>query len=302
MSLVRTSIAAAVAAASLSSFASAATLFSDAAESLTNFTVLKDSADAAQDTSATVIDYGALGIPEAPRNVAGSTAKTGIQLVANKDATGLTTGINVVLGSTPVSFSGVHTFSFDAYMTIPTGAVSTTESMNAGTVRAVATDALIRNFRTARGASQGGAWWLLTGDNGNGTEDFRHLDNGTSVSTFADGTNATQAAKWNAAFTNNLGGVNDEPANEWVKVDIVQDGTTNSVYFNGVLFNTITTTNSSGFAWFGYEDQFSSIGTVGLSGIFDNITVVEGNAVPEPTTLAALAGLGGLAIVRRRKP
>jgi hypothetical protein len=69
---------------------------------------------------------------------------------------------------------------------------------------------------------------------------------------------------------------------------------------NGILFSSDTSTNTSGYAWFGYEDPASSVGTDGLSGIFDNIQVLAGNAVPEPTSIATLA-LGGLALIGRRR-
>ena len=71
---------------------------------------------------------------------------------------------------------------------------------------------------------------------------------------------------------------------------------------NNVAFGMVPTTNTNGFAWFGYEDPVASIATsANLSGIFDNIQVFEGNAVPEPTTLVLGAiGLGGLLLRRRR--
>lgn len=274
-----------------------ATLFSDPAESLSNFLVVKDSASA--DSSAGIVDYSTLGIPEAPHRLAGSAATTGIQLIANKgDATATTTGLNLLLGSSPITFTGTHTLQFDIWMNAPAGATSTTEGILGGTARTTSTDAITRNFRTARG---NGAWFYATGDNGNATDDFAQLNNGSRDVVFAD-TDAAHTAKFNTAYTNTntVGGAKDAD-NEWVQVSIVQTGAgTASVYMNGVLFSTDTSTNTSGFAWFGYEDMFGSIGSPTLYGVVDNVTVVEGNAVPEPAGVAVIL-LGGLGLARRRR-
>jgi hypothetical protein len=283
----------------LPSVVSADALFSDPGESLDKFKIVRDSGST--DSTVTSVDYGQLGIPEAPRKIVGSAAKTGLQIIANKgDDVALTTGLNLILGADPIVFSGTHTLQFDAWMNAPFNATSTTEGLSAGTGRSATTDGFIRNFRTSRGNSQGGAWFYLTGDNGNSTDDFRLLNGGTSTVNFGDGTDAPSAAKFNAAFSNSYGAANAEPANEWVQVNIVQDGTTVSVYFNGVLFGTETSTNTSGFAWLGYEDQFNSIGSPTLYGVFDNITVLEGVSVPEPTSIAAVA-LAGIALGSRRR-
>ena len=283
---------------SCSPIASADPLFSDPGESLTNYTIVQDAR-----TTANSIDYGALGIPEAPGTVANSTqAKTGIQLTANKGAgTATVTGLNLVLGSTPQTFSGVHTLEFYVWMNVPSGASFTTEDFVAGVARSSASAAIYGNWRSSRG---NGAWTLLSGDN-NLTTDYRQLNNGSADVGYGD-ENANLSGKLNAAFTNDLGGLRNEAANEWVKVDIVLDPTaatpTASVYMNDVLFSSDTSTNTSGYAWFGYEDPASSIGTDGISGIFDNVQVLPGNAVPEPTSLAAVV-LGGLALIggRRRR-
>lgn len=275
-----------------------ATLFSDPAESLSNFLVVKDSASA--DSSAGIVDYSTLGIPEAPHRLAGSAATTGIQLIANKgDATATTTGLNLLLGSSPITFTGTHTLQFDIWMNAPAGATSTTEGILGGTARTTSTDAITRNFRTARG---NGAWFYATGDNGNATDDFAQLNNGSRDVVFADTTDAASTAKYNTAFTNtNTAGGAKDADNEWVQVSIVQTGAgTASVYMNGVLFSTDTSTNTSGFAWFGYEDMFGSIGSPTLYGVVDNVTVVEGNAVPEPAGVAVIL-LGGLGLARRRR-
>lgn len=311
MSLVRyTSLALAVTF-SLGTFAAAATLFDDGAESLGNYTQVADSR-----TSAAVINYSSLSIPEAPGHVAGSGATTGIQLTANKGSgTGAITGLNLILGSTPITFSGTHTLQFYAWMNLPSdAAVSTTEGYSGGVARQGTSNAIYNNFRTSRGD---GAWFFMTNENG-ASVDYRALNGSVGVV----GLNASDPAivnQYNAAFTGAIGGA-DAPANEWVKVQVLFDTSTAtptvSTYFNGILFSTISATGqtqpagtpiipatppTSGYAWFGYEDTSAAVGTPdSLSGIFDNISVFEGNAVPEPTTLAAL-GLGGLAFVRRRK-
>jgi hypothetical protein len=274
----------------------AAALFTDKGESTANFTVVTTEAD----TTAGSIDYSTLGIPEAPGTLPGSMATTGLLLTANKgDATAAITGLNVVLGSTPVSFSGLHTLEFYVWMNVPTGATGSSEQFLAGTARSNTTNAIYGNFRSSRG---NGAWFLLSGDNGLAI-DYRHYNNNDTTGAKAYGDdNAAISTQLNDAFTNHLGGARDEAANEWVKVDLVNDpvAQTSSVYMNNILFTTHTSTSASGFAWIGYEDPATSIGTAGLGGIFDNIAVYEGNVVPEPMGLGVLA-LGGLAMVRRRR-
>jgi hypothetical protein len=300
MSVVRNALVAAVAALPFSSIAWGApgnVLFSDAGESLTNFTVVQDA-----DTTADPVDYSTFGIPEAPGRLPGSAATTGFRLTANKgDATAAITGINLVLGATPQSFSITHTLQYYVYMNVPNGSSGTSEQFLGGVARSNATSAIYGNFRTGRG---NGGWFLLTGDNGVAT-DYRHLDNGTPGFAFAD-TDPNLAPKLNAAFTKNVEGntgPNGDSGNEWVKVNVVMDAEakTSSVYMNNVLFTTFTLTNTSGFDWLGYEDPATSIGSAAISGFFDNITVAEGNTVvPEPTALAATVPLAGLLLRRRR--
>jgi hypothetical protein len=284
---------------SCSPFTSADPLFSDPGESLTNYTIVRDSASPDSTVNANV-DYGQLGIPEAPSHIANSAAKRGIQVAANKgDATAAAAGLNLILGATPQTFTGTHTLQFDVWMNIPSDATATTEGFLGGTARSTATDDILRLFRTARG---NGAWFFLTGDNGNATDDYAQLNNGSRDIVFADTTDTTTATKFDTAFKNKYLDTDphNDAANEWVTVSVVQDGNTASVYMNGVLFSTNTSTNSSGFAWVGYEDMFNSLGSNTLYGIFDNVQVLPGNAVPEPTSLAAVA-LGGLALVGRRR-
>jgi hypothetical protein len=292
-------LAAATVVLSSSPLVSADPLFSDPGESLSNFTVIRDSSST-DSTAAANVDYSLLGIPEAPSHIAGSAAQRGIQLTANKgDATAATTGLNLILGATPQTFTGTHTLQFDVWMNIPSDASATTEGFLGGTARSTATDGIVRNFRTSRG---NGAWFYITGDNGNATDDFAQLNNGSRDIVFADTTDTTSATKFDTAFKNKYLDTDphNDAANEWVTVSVVQDGNTASVYMNGVLFSTNTSTNSSGYAWLGYEDMFGSIGSSTIYGIFDNVQVLPGNAVPEPTSLAAI-GLGGLALIGRRR-
>jgi len=276
--------------------ASAGVLFSDPAESLVNFTLVADA-----DTSAAPFDYSQIGIPEAPGTVAGSLLPTtGFQLQANKgDANAAVTGLNLVVGATPLNFDVTHTLEFYVWMNIPANVSATSEDFVAGVARSNLSNAIYGNFRTSRG---NGGWMLQGNDNGLSV-DHRELNNGILVNSW-DAAAPEAAPKFNQAFQNNLNGPVAEAGNEWVKVDIVFDkeNATTSFFMNNVAFGTVATSNQSGFDWFGYEDPVSSLGgSPDLSGIFDNIQVLEGNAlVPEPAT-GGLALLGGAGLFLRRR-
>ena len=80
------------------------------------------------DTAVTFLDYGAeLGLPEAPRPVAGSVATRGVQLEANL-ANGAATGVNIVAGATPANFSGNYRLSYDVFLSFG-GTTGTTEQL-----------------------------------------------------------------------------------------------------------------------------------------------------------------------------
>ncbi|CAA9445529.1 MAG: hypothetical protein AVDCRST_MAG64-4517 [uncultured Phycisphaerae bacterium] len=296
MSRVRHSLIVALTVGFLTSFASAQqVLFSDRGESSANFTVVQD-----PDTTVEFnVDYAALGIPEAPRTstLPGSAVQRGIQITANKgdDAAATATAANLILGSTPQNFAGVHTLQYDVWMNVGGSSTSTTEGFLGGVARSTSNSAIYRNFRTGRG---NGAWFYATGDNGNATDDYAQLNNGARDVVFADTTNAESTAKFNNAFDNSLSGVNDDAANEWVRVRVVNNGSTASVFFDDVLFSTNAVTNTGGFAWFGYEDMFGSVADAGIYGVFDNVVVTN---VPEPTALAALPVVGLLLGRRGRR-
>src|SRR4051812_34165617 len=179
-------------------FASAAVpLFSDAGESLANFTIVADA-----DTSAVPFDYSVLGIPEAPGMVLETTmATTGLQLRANKgDATAAITGMNLVLGALPITFTGLHTLEFYVWMNIPTGVSATSEDFVAGVARSNVSNAIYGNFRTARG---NGGWMLQGNDNGL-SNDHRELNNGALINSW-DAAAPEAVGNFNAAFINNIG-------------------------------------------------------------------------------------------------
>ena len=92
---------------------------------------------------------------------------------------------------------------------------------------------------------------------------------------------------------------------------ITNDGTTQKFFIDGLLIasylDSVIGTNAGNNVSIGTSDtgltgDATTAGAALNFDIFDNLTVVDNNAVaPEPTTLAAFAGLGGLAIARRRK-
>lgn len=84
----------------------------------------------------------------------------------------------------------------------------------------------------------------------------------------------------------------------WHLIDIVSEANQVKLFFNGKLLDTIDNTggDDAGSIWIGAADRFGSEGD--HLHIFDAIEVTT-DIVPEPAT-AALLGLGGLAMLRRR--
>lgn len=284
----------------LATSANAQTLFSNSADSMSDFTVVSQT-----DSSAVVVNYGNMtigaanfSIAEAPNSVGGG-ATTGILLQSNKgDTTAAVSAINVILGASPMSFTGHYILSYDLYMGVPVPAVGNGTEFNLyGVGRSTVGSAFGRNNRTTAGQ---GTWGWVDGDGGNGT--------GTTSGDFAirkgvDSNNLAQVDNLDAIAQSTFAAppyaAAGTPGNGWTKVDVEVDNGTVNVSFNGVQFFSQTTSLGDGMAWFGYEDPFSSISTDPDHnwGLVDNITVT---AVPEPASLTLL-GLGALAFLKKRK-
>lgn len=267
------------------------------------------------DTAATFVNYGSLlGIPEAPRQVAGSSATSGLLLEANLTAES-PGAINVLAGATPINFTGNYRVSYDVYMSFG-GSNGTTEQMLWGVGNDDAS--VIEGRNTAIDPpplnDTQGTWGWLSGENGYGTEDAAYYETNIEVADLGD-TQLNEAAPFNAAFACDVNGnpidnsdaaPNGAAAFDWVQVDVDVEtlgngGSRVSVYFNFVEFftNKVSTSSAEGFAILGYEDPFSSLNDdpVNTFGVFDNFTVtLDPVGAPTgiiPTPRCAVPGVTG---------
>ncbi|MEM8946342.1 MAG: PEP-CTERM sorting domain-containing protein [Planctomycetota bacterium] len=279
----------------LSTTSASAQFFTDGLDDLTSWTVALQT-----DASAAVVDYGLLGIPEAPNMVGGSGATTGVRFDANTDATpGAAAGnlIGAISGGNADLALSVFELQFDVWVNVgvpvPTGG---TEQLLWGIGRTTTT-AFGRNNRAADGD---GIWGWLAGENGYGTEDAAIFDGSTELADLGD-TQAGEAMPFNAAFTTNLGG-NDVPANSWVTVKISANNGEVITSYNDVIFFRESGLTTLGDVMVGYEDPFSSISLdpANQFGIIDNVYIDDMVTIPEPTSLALFA-MGSLAMLWRRK-
>lgn len=277
------------------------------------------------DTAVSFVDYGnftrggsTFMIPEAPRQVAGSAATSGLVLEANLTA-GAAAGINVLAGATPVNFSGDYRLSYDVWlnennMPFPSGS---TEALLWG----VGNDDMPPIESGAnRGSGAIGTYGWLNNENGGATEDAAINENDAELADLGD-TQTFENVPFDAAFPCNADGTpstpdadppNGAPMLDWVQVDIDVrdngDGTSNvGVYFNFVEFFSENVANASvnGFAMLGYEDRFGSVNSDpdNTFGLFDNFTVSPNpmgpptGTIPDPTGCIIPEPSGGLILL-----
>ncbi|MBP8302303.1 MAG: hypothetical protein KA020_18205 [Planctomycetes bacterium] len=245
------------------------------------------------DSTVMFVDYAnmtvgaaSFSIPEAPRRLAGSLATRGVLLQANL-ATAVTSAVNILAGTTPIAFSGRYRVSFDAWINLPNPVPSgSTEQLLWGvSVDGVAPIECRHNL--ALGAA--GVYGWLAGENGYSSEDSVICEGGLRLAQRGD-QQAGNPVFFNDAFNQPVvGGVNNAPANQWVRVDIDVDPTAVRVYYNGVEFHNVTPgAPAAGFAMFGYEDPFSGVGSNKDAqwGLFDNFRVTTPNGSNTPGSSA----------------
>jgi len=278
----------------------AAVLYSNSLDNGSDVTILADT-----DTASAFVDYSnftvgaqSFNIAEAPNSVGGAATR-GMLLRANISA-GAGAAINVLLGSTPQSFSGDYRLTYDVWMNSTLGQApqtGTTEQTLWG-IGVNNTGAL--EAATGRGNGAVGTYGWLTSENGSGSEDSAINANDVELADIGDTDSAAAAALFNAAFTNVFGTPNAAAVGQWVSVAIESNAGNVSVRYNGVEFFNEASAATTGFAMFGYEDRFSSVANPGdfSWGLYDNVVVT---AVPEPSTAFALFGFAGLGLLRRRR-
>jgi PEP-CTERM motif-containing protein len=319
------SLVALTAAVSASSASAMTTLFADGLDGTGNFVIQQQ-----PDSTLQVVNYGTgfsvpnpLGAPvirthpEAPRPVAGAGATTGVMITVNDSGFPGGTGAAATASLISLaSFSGTYQFSYDMYLSIGNGVTEffpSAGSTETGLAAVGRTNTTSVNGWNGRATSDGVNTWL-TNENGFGSADAGLWNDGVEILRLGDtrptADPSVNTARWNSAFPNGDNfGVNQTPANSWVQADIAvtdqHDGNSRvEVYYNGVNFFSEIVTNAdvAGAISFGYQDPFSSISDQPdfQYGLFDNITVSDTVTVPEPASMA-LIGLGGLAMLRRRR-
>ncbi|MEM1445633.1 MAG: PEP-CTERM sorting domain-containing protein [Planctomycetota bacterium] len=278
--------------------ATAATLISDDFEvdSSANYTLVDEATGASGDgtpdsTSAFAFDYIAAGIPLAPNSTAGDTG--GLRFAANETGSDAGAADHITAFHNTAVTSPFFTLTVDVYMDVESAGGST-EFAHVGV--AGSTSDFLSIFTPV---VFNGHTLAFTGDGGSAS-DYRHSDPdeifNTGDPTYLDPANSTNGtgALYQGLFPTGSPAAGS-PGNLWTTLEVVNNGSTLTYSFDGTPIITTDFDGSGGdLIALGYADVFSSVGPHAV--IFDNLTVTD---VPEPAT-AALLGLGGLAMLRRR--
>jgi hypothetical protein len=264
-------------------------------------------------------DYSADGIPEAPNSVGGA-ATSGVKLESNITAGALDGFTLYPIGQ---SFSGAYTLQFDAWMNFDADervgdANGTTEFLGGGI-----------GYNNTSADIGSGAQAITTGEGGSGS-DWRVFKSPPAFFLPAAAMTAGDRNGSNAHYSNYLtgsilppveqgqtglfGSVAGSPGLQWitwlistdgsgiVNIDIRKPGSPNLRI--ATLDCNDTSDGSSGCTTDGnislfYADFFSSVSPRPdlTFGVIDNVVVSD---IPEPASVA-LMGLGGLAMIRRKR-
>ncbi|MFM7245346.1 MAG: PEP-CTERM sorting domain-containing protein [Planctomycetaceae bacterium] len=289
-------------------------------------------------------DYSTVGIPAAPNTTGGSTR--GLKLQANISGTGPTAGLppGISVSPTGQSFTGDYSLRFDWWTNFignTTGGIGNTSGGSGSTQLStfgILTSGTVANYAGScdgvfYGATPDGASasdyraYSVTAQSGytTGTTgvNFQNVyaagsqqnTNAYYATPFPGGKTAPLIQQTSYALTQTGTTVVGTPSFTWNDVLIEKNGATITWTVNGTL---LATTSTSGFATatkgnnilFGQADTSVGAGTPAATfqavdfTLIDNVRVLS--AVPEPTTLALVAGAaaGALPLVirwRRRR-
>ncbi|QQE12911.1 PEP-CTERM sorting domain-containing protein [Planctomycetota bacterium] len=300
------------AAATITSTASAAVLFEEGFDSAADANLINV---VTGEVETMFVDYSNFNVAHPTEAGTSENFKLGVA-ASGKGTTGMLVRANMTGGATSglqfyaanaagegINFTGTYKMSWDSYASIPTGTASSTEFLQWGVGRQ---DTANHNGYGTDSDTWDGSWGVSSGDGYTlaGGDAHRFAINGSLIAKQATEGDASQAA-----FP---GGENGYPEagmyqNKWTHWEVSVEGEVGyqqiTLSANGVkIFDSFDTGSANGFAYLGYEDYWSSVNStpMGQWMIFDNFVITDGAAIPEPASLALL-GLGGLAMLRRRK-